>query len=183
MRMSEHTRTADAHESVPEPDTETLEEDHQSSSRIGPFVVGGAMVIIGLVLLWQVFEIHADGFSMQGPRFFPLIAVVLWLVLSVIYLVQHGMRFARDRGGLPAERFEHTGTLAVLVVLLIGYVYALQPVGYVISTAVLFVACARTLGSRKLWRDIAIGVCLSVVVYVAFTRALNVHLPEGVLGL
>lgn len=177
--MSEEARGVSEQERL----AEQITEEHESSSRLGPLLVGVVMVVVGLVLLWQVFQIRAEGFSMQGPRFFPLIAVLLWLALSVTYLVQHGVRFVRDRGGLPAEPFAHTRALLVLVVLLVVYAYVLEPVGYVISTFVLFVASARALGSRKLPRDLVIGAVLSIVVYLAFTRALNVHLPEGVLGL
>lgn len=161
---------------------EDVDEDHTSRSRLGPLLVGAVLVTVGLVLLWQVFEIRAEGFAMRGPRFFPLLATVLWLVLSVTYLGQHVLRMVRDRGGLPAERFDNRTAAAVLVALLVIYAFALAPVGYWISTSALFAASTRTLGSRSFVRDIVIGVVLSLVVYLTFTRALGVRLPEGVLG-
>jgi putative tricarboxylic transport membrane protein len=161
---------------------ENLDSGHRSRSRLGPFLVGAGMVVIGLVLLSQVFAIPAPGFGMRGPRFFPMLAVVLWLALSVAYLAQHTVGLLRDRGGLPAERFERTPALLTLVAVLVVYAFILDPVGYWISTSLFFVAAARTLGSRSLVRDAAIGVVLSLTVYLAFTRALGVRLPEGVLG-
>jgi putative tricarboxylic transport membrane protein len=140
------------------------------------------MVAIGLVLFWQIFSIPADGFGVQGPRFFPMLAVVLWLALSLVYLLQHAVRLRRHGDGLPAERFDHTRAIVLLVAILVAYAYLLEPVGYWIATAAFFVACARTLGSRNLVRDVVIGVLLSLGVYLVFTRALGVRLPEGVLG-
>lgn len=161
---------------------EDLDQDYRSRSRLGPFLVGAAMIVLGVVLLWQVFEIPAEGLAMQGPRFFPLFAVVLWLALALIYLIQHALRLVRAGDGLPAERFDHTRAALLLVVVLVVYAFLLDPLGYWIATSLFFVTSARTLGSRTLMRDVTIGVGLSLAVYLVFTRALGVRLPEGVLG-
>lgn len=167
----------------PQAPVEQIDEDYSSSSRLGPFLVGGVMIAVGAVLCWQVFAIPADGFGVQGPRFFPMLAVLLWLGLALVYLGQHTVGVLRGRGGVAAERFEHRRAAAALVLILVVYANVLDPVGYVVSTTVFFVACARTLGSRDLRRDVTIGLVLSLVVYFSFTRALGVRLPEGFLGL
>ena len=159
-----------------------LDEDHSSSSTAGPFVVGGVMLVVGGILLQQTFKIEAEGFDPQGPRFFPLIVVSLWLLLSVLYLGQHLVRVLRSGTGLSAERFDHMLGAGALVVLLVVYAFVLDPVGYWISTSLFFVGSARAMGSRNIVRDIVVGVALSLFVYLSFTRALGVHLPEGVLG-
>ena len=159
-----------------------LDEDHSSTSTLGPFLVGGVMLVVGLVLLQQTFKIKAEGFDAQGPKFFPLVVVSLWLLLSVAYLIQHTLQVIRRGAGLSAERFEHMWGAGALVVLLIVYAYVLDPVGYWISTSLFFVGSARAMRSRNLVRDAVIGVALSLLVYLSFTRALGVHLPEGVLG-
>jgi len=165
-----------------EPTAEPVDEDYASRARVGPFLVGAGMVAIGIVLLTQVFAIPAEGFGLQGPRFFPMLAVVLWLALAVTYLAQHTTALLRRRGGMPAERFDHTRAVLVLLALLVAYAFLLAPLGYWIASSLLFIGCARTLGSRNLMRDVTIGVLLSLAVYLAFTRALGVRLPEGVLG-
>jgi putative tricarboxylic transport membrane protein len=152
------------------------------STRLGPIVVGVVMLVAGLVLLWQTFQIPGEGFDPQGPRFFPLLVVVAWLVLSVLYLGQHLLQLARGREGAPSEPFQHGLSALLLVVLLVGYAFVLDPVGYWIATSVFFVLAARLLGSRNLMRDVTVGVLLSLAVYLAFTQALGVRLPEGVLG-
>jgi putative tricarboxylic transport membrane protein len=160
-----------------------LDEDHGSTSTVGPFLVGGVMFAVGLVLLQQTFKINAEGFDPQGPRFFPLIMVSLWLFLSVVYLAQHLAKVLRTGAGLSAERFEHMLGAGALVVLLVVYAYVLDPLGYWISTSLFFVGAARAMGSRNLVRDTVVGIGLALLVYLSFTRALGVHLPEGVLGL
>jgi putative tricarboxylic transport membrane protein len=158
------------------------EPDHASTSVLGPFLVGAVMLALGSVMFWQTFAINAEGFDPLGPKFFPLVVISLWLLLSVLYLGQHTLKVVRTRTGLAAERFEHMRAAAALVVLLVVYAYVLDPLGYWISTSVFFVGAARAMGSRHLLRDVVIGVGLALLVYLSFTRALGVHLPEGVLG-
>ena len=63
------------------------------------------------------------------------------------------------------------------------YALLVVPLGYLIATALLFFGAARVLGSRQLVRDIVVALVLTIVVYIAFTRFLDISLPEGVLGL
>jgi putative tricarboxylic transport membrane protein len=141
------------------------------------------MVGLGLLVLHEVFAIRADDFGPDGPRFLPLVVVGLWLGLSVAYLGQQAARVLRHRPGLPAERFAHSLGVAALLGLLVAYAYVLDPLGYLIATFLFFAGSSRALGSRQLRRDVVVAAGLTVVVYFLFTRALGVHLPEGVLPL
>lgn len=160
-----------------------LDEDHTSPSTTGPFIVSAVMLVAGVVFLVQTFRIPGEGFDPQGPRFFPLVVVSVWLVLSVFYLVSHIIKTVRDGRGEAAEKFVNMAPTALLVIALIIYAFILDSVGYLISTALFFVVAARLLGSRNLARDITIGVLMSIIVYVVFTQALGVRLPEGIIGL
>lgn len=160
-----------------------LDADHASTSPAGPLVLGIAMVAIGLVMLSQTFAIRGEGFTPDGPRFLPLVVVVLWLGLSATYLGQQVFRLVRRSGTLPAEKFTHVGAAALLVVFLVAYAYALDPVGYVLSTVVFFVAASRVMGSHHVRRDVIVAVALTLSVYLLFTHALGVRLPQGVLPL
>ncbi|GIG91169.1 tripartite tricarboxylate transporter TctB family protein [Plantactinospora endophytica] len=72
---------------------------------------------------------------------------------------------------------------ALVSAALLGYVLLLAPVGFVLASALFFVACARILGSRAWLRDIAVAVPLALGVYYGFTRGLDITLPAGVLPL
>jgi putative tricarboxylic transport membrane protein len=51
----------------------------------------------------------------------------------------------------------------------------------VIASAVLFCCVAYGFGSRRYLRDAAIALLLAIIVYVGFTRGLNLPLPAGLL--
>lgn len=165
------------------PEVNEMDVDHSSTSPVGPLVTGAVMLIVGVVLLQQTFTIKGEGLSPEGPRFFPFVVISLWIVFSLVYLAQQGLRMLRDSGTLPAERFTHLGGAAALVVMLVIYAYALDPLGYLLATPVFFVGAAWAMSSRQVLRDAVIAIGLTVVVYFVFTQSLGVHLPAGVLGL
>jgi putative tricarboxylic transport membrane protein len=162
-------------------DVHELDEDHTSTSKMGPFIVGTFMLVTGEVLLFQTFRIPGEGFDTQGPRFFPLCIVLAWLLLSAIYLSTHILKIVRTGKGEAAEKFTRIVPAVILVIALIVYALVLDSVGYLIATALFFIAAARVLGSRNWARDITVGVLLSAVLYFVFTQALGVRLPEGIL--
>ncbi|GID28608.1 tripartite tricarboxylate transporter TctB family protein [Paractinoplanes brasiliensis] len=71
------------------------------------------------------------------------------------------------------------GVLAALA----GFAIALEYAGFVVSAALFTVVTARMLGSRHLVRDVIVAIVLPVVVYLAFTRLLDIFLPAGVFPL
>jgi len=159
------------------------ERDSAAGPAAGPFVAGAVLVAFGLLMLTQVSAIEADGVDLGGPRFFPLVVLVLLTGLSVVYLLQQLRAVVRRTELLPVERFRHMPAAAALVGLLVVYAFVLAPVGYVISTSVFFIGSSRAMGSRHLTRDVVVGIGLSLLVYLSFTRLLGVSLPAGVLGL
>jgi putative tricarboxylic transport membrane protein len=151
------------------------------ASPLAPVAAGAAMVALGVLLLAQVPAIRAEGYSVQGPRFLPLVVISLWTVLSAVYLGQGLLALRKQRAALPAERFDHLGRVGLLLVLLVGYAYTVDPVGYVPTTTLFFIAATRILGSRHTSRDALVAVLLTCGVYLTFTEALNVRLPQGLM--
>jgi putative tricarboxylic transport membrane protein len=153
------------------------------ASPAAPILMGSGLLAGCALLLWQVFAIDAEGFAPAGPRFFPLLVIGLLTVLSALYVFQQARAMTRGAELLPAERFGHMLAAALLIALLVAYAFLLPTVGYVVTTAPFFVATARVLGSRHLTRDVVVGIVLSLVVYLGFTRLLGVFLPQGVFPL
>ena len=57
---------------------------------------------------------------------------------------------------------------------MVAYALLLEPLGYILATALFFVPVARLLGSRSLVRDVVIGLVLGVGLFTAFTQFLGV---------
>ena len=117
------------------------------------------------------------GYSRIGPNFMPglvsagLIALGAWLLYEAL------------RGGwrnreAQAEVFHRPAFLWVTAGLF-AHMALIGLAGFVIAGAVLFVFVARGFGSHRFLRDLAIGVAMSLGVYLFFSQVLNVNLPAG----
>jgi putative tricarboxylic transport membrane protein len=53
------------------------------------------------------------------------------------------------------------------------------PLGFTLSSALMFTVIARGFGSSNLLRDAGIGVALSLIAYFGFAKALGVSLGQG----
>jgi putative tricarboxylic transport membrane protein len=152
----------------------------------GPRIAGLALLAIGVAALVATTRIPSvrDGWAVGGPRFVPLVASVMLIVLSIAFLVRTVVRpdveLARFAAAEAAKT--HWPTPALVMAGLVGYVAVLMPLGYALATALFYTATARVLGSTHLLRDAVWGVVLGVVVCYAFTRWLGVRLPVGPWG-
>jgi putative tricarboxylic transport membrane protein len=72
--------------------------------------------------------------------------------------------------------------LAVISAGLIAQMLLLVPAGFVIASAILFFCVAFGFGSRRYLRDGIVAILLALIVYIGFTRGLNLQLPPGVLA-
>jgi putative tricarboxylic transport membrane protein len=144
------------------------------------------LLLVSGALFTQAYAAAAeDGLGLSTPTLAPLIVTGLWVVLAVAYLIQQ----LRSRTAYPADEHPRWRAPALLLAMLVVYALILKysVVGYVISTALFFFSAARALGSRP-WREVVLrdastAVGLSVLIYLVFTRLLDIALPAGVLPL
>ena len=142
------------------------------------------VLVLGLACAAATAALPGEGgYARIGPNFMPgvvaagLVACGLWLLYET---ASGGWRAAPPDD--PAARGEHAfhapGFLWVTAGLgahmaLIGYA------GFVIAGAALFALVARGFGSRRVLRDLAVGIALATAVFLFFVRLLNVNLPAG----
>jgi putative tricarboxylic transport membrane protein len=152
--------------------------------RLGPRLVGLAVCLLGAVTLYDATRVGSGvGYSPVGPAVMPLIVGVGLVVVGLILLARTWIRPDTDllERAEEAERTTDWVTTLRLGGLLLVYALVLAPLGYVLATAALVPAGAWTLGSRRVIRDVIVGVALAIVVYLGFTQFLGVRLPPGLL--
>jgi putative tricarboxylic transport membrane protein len=156
-------------------------------SFLGPRIFAVAILAFGLFVMYGTTRISgASGYSPDGPKFFPLIVAVGLLVFGTLFLLSTTLHRDRYLGEKAAaeEASTHWPTTGMVVAILVVYAFLLNPLGYIVATALFFPAVAYVLGSRgrrKVLRNLAIGVALGVLVFFAFTELLGVRLPDGIL--
>jgi len=148
----------------------------------GPRIWGLLLLALAIAVLAATTTIRSqEGYAATGPRFAPLVVGIALLVLSLLFLARTTVRPDIDlaeRAAREAAATDWFGPIAVVVALL-AYVLLMEPLGYVLATAIFFPAVARVLGSRSPIRDALIGLALALVLFVAFTEFLGVDLPAG----
>jgi putative tricarboxylic transport membrane protein len=125
----------------------------------------------------------AGGYSGIGPNFIPglvsglLILLGVWLALETL---TGGWRSAAPDEA--AARGEHPFDLRAFAWVSAGLFAQMLLVGnagFVLAATGLFVCVGRGFGSVRYARDAAIGLVLSIAIYLFFVKLLNVGLPAG----
>lgn len=142
-------------------------------------VLGLGLAVAGVAMTLP----SEGGYAGIGPNFFPgvvgagIIVLGIWLSFEALTGGWRGAPpdDARERGeyAFHAAGFGWVTAGLVLHMALIGWA------GFVIAGTALFACVARAFGSRRIARDVSIGLLLSVAVFFFFVRLLDVNLPAG----
>jgi putative tricarboxylic transport membrane protein len=123
------------------------------------------------------------GYAGIGPNFVPgvvgagTIVLGLWLAFEAF---TGGWRNAPPDD--PAARGDHpfqAASFAWISAGLFAHMALIGTAGFVIAGTALFACVARGFGSRRLTRDLSIGIALALGVFFFFVKLLNVNLPAG----
>lgn len=138
-------------------------------------ILGAAGLILGVAFIWGATLIET-GFIVDalGPRTFPII-------IGSVLVLGSGYLLVRPD---PEPAWPALGGVMEIVgaaVVLIGYALALEPLGFVISTAIAAALLSWRLGSTPLWGAVT-GIAISLGIYVIFHLILGLSLARGPLG-
>jgi putative tricarboxylic transport membrane protein len=145
--------------------------------------VGIFVLVLAGFALWGTLRIPASPIYAQvGPTVVPAIAtgalLVCGLLLTVVAL----------RGGW-SHTIEEVQTQAPINWLSFGLLWAgllanlvlIETLGFVFSGTAMFVLVAAAFGSRRILRDVIVGVLVTFGSYLFFDRALGVNIGAGIL--
>lgn len=123
------------------------------------------------------------GYARIGPNFVPAV-VGVGLVLLGLWLgweaFTGGWRNgAEDNAAKRGEHSFHAAGFAWITAGLFAHMALIGWAGFVLAGMVLFTCVARGFGSARPARDAAIGLVLSLAVFLFFVKLLNVNLPGG----
>jgi putative tricarboxylic transport membrane protein len=166
---TQDTTTAPPPESAPDRNTVLA-----SAVFGGVMLVGAVLVIVDALRLPETSEA-------VGPAAVPLPIGVLLGVVGAALLVQSR---AQLRGASRESTWQPRAGLKLLamIVALVAFAVLLPVLGYVVSSAALFVAAAMLLGAPHFWRTVAYGWALAAIVFLVFDRLIGLSLPTGPWG-
>jgi putative tricarboxylic transport membrane protein len=162
------------------------ESEVEGSGRLILRLTALAVLLVGGLALYETLRLAgANGLGTRGPAFFPLIITAGLLLFGILFLLRATLWPDPSLLEQSASEEARTSwvTVGLLALALLVYPFVLEPLGYVIATSIFFPVAARILGSERLWRDVAVGFGLSVVIFIGFTQFLGVRLPGGIFEL
>ena len=113
------------------------------------------------------------------PSLFPRVSIIGLVILSVFYLF---ISFKLNEKNLFRE-LDKQNYLKILVtfVIFIAYALLIEPLGFVLSSALMVGSLSSYYGNRNLIVFFLILIGAPLIIYFLFTRVLQVSLPEGLL--
>ena len=138
---------------------------------------GVALLLIALaaVIAWNAAHLNANlaSYSRIGASAFPY-AVAALLVAAAL-----GTVVAAVKGEFPDREPLEFGPVGWIVGGLVAQVVLLGFAGFSIATGVLFAFTARGFGGKPLWLTVPVGIVLAFLLYVLFSKGLQLSLPKG----
>lgn len=165
--------------------------------------VGLLVVGVGVFLAAQTMAMHVpDTSTGPGPQLFPGLVSGLMVVLGALLVVQVSRAPAvppangdtgTESAGIVGDLVEgqetrrtatHSDWRTVGLVLgsVIAFTLLLQPLGWLLSGALLFFGVSTAFGGRRSLFEAAVALVYSAVVQLAFVAGLGLNLPSGILG-
>ena len=149
----------------------------------GQLAVAAGMVVLGGLVFWGSYDLPTGGgYAQVGPGVVPRIVGVFMLLLGALLVREaltggfRGVDEAEERG-----RGMDWASFAWITAGIFAYGLAIERLGFILSSVILFTMVARGLGSRRWALNIGIGVVLAVAIFALFNYGLGLTLPPGVL--
>jgi putative tricarboxylic transport membrane protein len=147
-------------------------------TRLAPVALGTGIVAFGVALLLGAFAIPGEAsYAGVGPRAFPILIGAGLGVLGVAFVVT----VVRQQDSSVSRAPERRGVFPWMLAGLAGAIVAIEPLGFPVAAAWLFIMAARAFASRRWLANALLGLGLGIAIYLAFAHALGVSLPGGLL--
>jgi putative tricarboxylic transport membrane protein len=151
-------------------------------SRVGELVFAGVAMALGIFALVGSFGIRVPESNRVGPTVFPVMVSVILLVSAGAVLVG----VLRGRLGPPEEsedvdmaRSTDWLTIAKLVALVVAHLLLIPLIGWAFAAAILFGGAAWSLGAKRWWVALLVGLGLGLAIQIVFGELLGLSLPLG----
>ena len=154
-------------------------------------VAAGFLLILAGLVGYDVSQLDLSSTYGLGPQAMPGLVAGGLVVLAIANVVVAFKEGPQERESVDLKAiFLILGGLAALIVCItvtfnfrfFGFrPFRITPtiIGFIPGTAILFAATATAFGRRAYLVDLAIGLVLSILVYLLFARLLSLSLPMG----
>jgi len=147
--------------------------------RLIPYLLFAA-AIDSMAIVFYLNTLRMPKSAYQMPRIF----IALVLLLSVLMIVEQAVLMRKpptEANGNGPSREINPVRIAVFVLMILGYIMTIKPLGYFIATPAFLVGTLVFLRSTRLPWVVAIAVGFTGFVYLLFVLFLHMPVPLGLL--
>lgn len=169
------------------------------------FMTGrGSLYLAGILALFTAYIGYGiitmdvpESAQSPGPKFYPTLLVIATSAI-IVGLVISALRFPdreegdtlyvppvgenRSESMIQSSDRPDTRNLVIAIVAFLVFTLILEPVGWIISAALLFWVLTMAFNSKKPLTKLAVALVVSCAIQVAFSSGLGLALPAGILG-
>jgi hypothetical protein len=151
----------------------------------GELVFVLVLLLFGATALWQAYRI--SGFaSWSSPGAVPMLAALVLLAAALriaLATLRQPSAEIPEGSTLPAQfgQLLLPRVIVAFTLLIVLYMFALEPLGFVVASFLFLAAGMWVLGSRRIVYNFVISAICLAVIYAIFQTAFSVVLPAGVL--
>lgn len=153
-----------------------------SDKRLGPSLVSLAVLALGAVVLWMTAHAPVSAaFAKIGPTAFPFgIGALLILMGGLLFRdAWRGQWFCEATD--PAEPRPDLGPLMWVCAGLLANIVLIKVIGFILSSAIMYVLIAKAFGARRLWLAAIVGFLLALTAYYGFAQLLGLRMGDGLI--
>jgi len=143
----------------------------------GRAVIGIIFISLGVFVSHQASQLSLGRPSHPGPGFVAFGLGSILVLLSILYLIQFGRRKSKD---LPHPSGSKRRRILLAIGILCLYAAALNRLGYLVSTFLLFGIWLGFIEEKKWYLTLSIAFSALIVVYY-FNHIFSLQLPKGLL--
>lgn len=146
-------------------------------------LIGGVLwAILGIALATASLGLRLGRLDSPGPGFLPLLTGVILALLGTILALQRVLsrRKHEEADAASGRKFREAAGPTLLAAF--TYAFLLEPLGFVIATALFLFVAVLILGARRLFPSLLFSVVTVAAAYLLFVIWLQLRLPEGILA-
>ena len=133
------------------------------------------LALLAGIVAWDAAHLSSSvaSYSRIGAAAFP------YAIAGLLLAAAFGTAVAAAKGDFPERDDLEFGRVGWILGGFLAQIVLLNLAGFSIATGLLFALAARGFGGKPLWLTIPIGIALSFVVYLLFSKGLQLSLPQG----
>jgi putative tricarboxylic transport membrane protein len=144
----------------------------------------GSLFLVGVVVAWDTYIVELPAFNLTiSPKVFPYAIATLLMVLSAILFINilRGDTAIPEGHieGTPIAKSDYRSFLLVLASLL-AFLLLIERAGFIVAASLTFFGITVAFGNKRHGRSAIFGTIFITLIYLSFTRFLNVQLPAGI---